>query len=188
MPARAAASSATYRVRMSSVPSITRSASARSSSASPASKRATTGTKVVSGERADAASAADSTFGRPTSAGACSDLPVQVGDLDAIVVDERDAADARGDEGRHHGAAESARAEHDHVRVGEAALRVDAPSGEHALAGVPGIGGIEGHASILAGGMASGTVRARASGLPLMRHAHSIRAADTARLDPCHRR
>ena len=88
---------------------------------------------------------------------------MQVGDLDAIVVDERDAADARGDEGRHHGAAESARAEHDHVRIGEAALRVDAPSGKHALAGVPGIGGIEGHTSILAGGMAQRDCGGRSS-------------------------
>ena len=81
---------------------------------------------------------------------------MQVRDLDAVVVDDGDATHARGDERRHDRAAEPARAEHDDVRVGEAALRVGAPAGQHALAGVAGRVGVDrGHASILAGSATS---------------------------------
>ena len=96
----------------------------------------------VSGERAAAASAAESTLARPTSAGAVQGLPVQVGLVDVSSSTIVMRADARGGEGGHDGAAETARADHDHVRVGETALRVDAQARQHALAGVArGVGG-----------------------------------------------
>ena len=81
---------------------------------------------------------------------------MQVGDVDVVVVDHDDGADAGRDQCGHDEAAEPAGAEHHDARVGESTLRVDAPAGEHALAGVAGRVGIDrGHAPILAGAAAS---------------------------------
>ncbi len=76
-------------------------------------------------------------------------LPVQVAGVDGVVVDDRDGADSGGRERGDDRAAEAAGADDDHMRIGEALLGLAPESGEHALAGVARVVGVDGHASIL---------------------------------------
>ena len=55
--------------------------------------------------------------------GAVQDLPVQVGLIDQVVVDDGDRADARGGQDRHDRAAQTARADDDGVRAASRAAR-----------------------------------------------------------------
>jgi hypothetical protein len=60
-------------------------------------------------------------------------LAVQIAQLHRVVVDDADRADARGGDGRDHGAAETARPDDEHACGREAALRLFTESGEDDL-------------------------------------------------------
>ena len=76
-------------------------------------------------------------------------LPVQVGGVDGVVVDDRDGADARRRERGQDCAAEAARADRDDVGVRETFLRLDAETVQDALPGVALILRVHGHGAIL---------------------------------------
>jgi hypothetical protein len=96
--------------------SITTSACGTSSSSACASAFITSGRTSTSGLMAAIASRCDFGLRLADAFEVVRDLPLQVGEVHGVVVDDRDAADARGAQVQRHGRAEPAGA--DHQRVG----------------------------------------------------------------------
>ena len=83
-------------------------------------------TTSTSGLSALIARSAESTFGVADAVGGVDDLALQVGEVDDVVVDDPERADARGGEVERGRRAEAARAEQQHLRVEQLLLALEA--------------------------------------------------------------
>ena len=101
-----------------------------------ASRRVSYLTTFTSGLSALIVSSAESTFGHADAVGGVDDLALQVGDVDHVVVDDAERADARRGEVERGRRAEPAGAEQQHLGVEQLLLALGADLGQQQVAAV----------------------------------------------------